>query len=112
MLFLLGGCAPGPHRRPARWRSRGRSHSLRSCCFSSGAAPPDPIVALLAGAREVDRIRCAHAVSPRGLRPRTPSSPCSLALARSTAFAALMLFLLGGCEIGRASCRERVEGWF
>src|SRR3954470_7322776 len=29
-LCLHGGCAPGPHRRPARWRSLGRPGPPRS----------------------------------------------------------------------------------
>ena len=52
---------------------------------SSGTAPPHPIVARLAGARAVDRSGAAlMTINSRGLRPRTPSSPGSLALARST----------------------------
>src|SRR5262249_43136174 len=60
----------------------------------AGAAPPNPIAARLAGARSTGllarsrRLRFLRqtkhslAVSPRGLRPRTPSPLGSLALAR------------------------------
>src|SRR6185436_6716841 len=33
LMPYLPGAAPQTHRRPARWRSRGRQHSLRSCRY-------------------------------------------------------------------------------
>src|SRR5207249_16181 len=78
----LGGCAPVPHRRPARWRSLG---------CPSGAAPPYPLPlpfsARHEGAGSPPTGPFVAAVA-RGLRPRTPSPSGSLALARLS---------LGGC---------------
>ena len=80
---VAGGCAPGPHRRPARWRSRGRSSSAVSrgllrqpeealAVLSPGAAPPDPIAVRLAGARAAGRRAPSHAGSFGSPRRRSP----------------------------------------
>ncbi len=51
----------------------------------AGVAPPYPIVVRLAGGRSADLSGAAlMTVLARGLRPRTPSSSGSLAVARPT----------------------------
>src|SRR5207249_10571584 len=83
-----GGAAPHAHRRPARWRSRGRPEVLAGARASVPLVGlrPTPIDARLAGARAVV-LKCSLALALQypwwGCAPR-PSTPGSLALARSS----------------------------
>ena len=71
-----GGCAPTPHHRPARWRSRGRQASK------------------------------THASTPWGLRPHTPSPSRSLALEGPVRRSKTHASITTGTIIGRRLVRS------